>query len=127
MVKLLKLQNPPPPIPPARIIVEDSDGLFKEVDNEGEVLRVFQPVFCAVVEEATGSIRALTHLKFSEAYHLEGKPVHKCPEGCKEVDLTTVLGDNRAPRFVGLSLNDIVDRYRCNPTTGRLTLRTATP
>ena len=81
----------------------------------------YEPVVAIVADKLTGRILCLTRLKFSVAHHIQGLPVHACPEGCREVIVTEQLTPGRSD-FPDFTDNEIVDRCRVNPQTDRLQL-----
>ena len=98
------------------------NGKFCEIDKDENgrdyVVREFDPVVMAEVNESTGAILALTRLEFSDAYHRQGiTEIHKCHEGCYEVNLTAEL---EKPAFADIETTDIVDNYRYDAATQTL-------
>ena len=89
-------------------------GKFCEIDKDENgrdyVVREFDPVVMAEVNESTGAILALTRLEFSDAYHRQGiTEVHKCHDGFSDVNLTAEL---EKATFADMELHDIVRNYR---------------
>jgi hypothetical protein len=103
-------------------VIKGANGKFCELDADETghpyVVREFEPVVMAEVNEATGVILSLTRLEFSDAYHRQGiTEVHKCRDGCHDVNLTTELDK---PRFARMELHEIVDGYKFDARTETL-------
>ena len=103
-------------------VIRGPSGKFCELDTDetGEpyIVREFDPVVMAEVDQSTGAILALTRLEFSDAYHRQGiTEIHKCHDGCHDVNLTAEL---EKAAFVDMELHDIVDNYRYDPATQTL-------
>ena len=95
-------------------VIRGPSGKFCELDTDkaGEpyIVREFDPVVMGEVDESTGAILALTRLEFSDAFHRQGiTEVHRCREGCQEVNLTAEL---EKPRFAEMALHDVIDNYK---------------
>ena len=103
-------------------VIKGANGKYCEIDTDetGQfyVVREFEPVVMAEVNQSTGAILALTRLKFSEAFHRQGvTEIHKCHDGCYEVNLTAEL---EKPAFADIETTDIVDNYRYDSATQTL-------
>ena len=104
-------------------VIRGPDGKFCELDtNEsGElcIVRTFDPVVMAEVDELTGAIISLTRLEFSDAYHRQGlnDGIHLCHDGCHDVNLTAEL---EKAAFADMELHDIVGNYKYDSATQTL-------
>ena len=104
-------------------VTRGENGKFCEIDKDENgrdyVVREFDPVVMAEVNESTGAILALTRLEFSDAFHRQGLTTgcHECHEGCHDVNLTAEL---EKPAFADMELHDIVDNYKYDAATQTL-------
>jgi hypothetical protein len=104
-------------------VVRGPSGKFCELDldDTGEVVivREFDPVVMAEVNDQTGAILALTRLEFSDAFHRQGLTdgCHECHAGCHDVNLTVEL---EKPAFANMALHDIIDNYKYDASTNTL-------
>lgn len=106
-------------------VVKGENGKYCELDIDETglpyVVREFEPVVVAEVNESTGAILALTRLNFSDAYHRQGiTEIHKCHDGCHDVNLTAELAK---PAFTDIETTDIVDNYRYDSKTRTLMIK----
>ena len=104
-------------------VIKGPSGKFCEIDideiGEPYIVREFDPVVMAEVNESTGAILALTRLEFSDAFHRQGLTTgcHECHEGCHDINLTSEL---EKPAFADMELHDIVDNYKYDSATQTL-------
>ena len=104
-------------------VTRGENGKFCEIDKDENgrdyVVREFDPVVMAEVNESTGAILALTRLEFSDAFHRQGLTTgcHECHDGCSDVNLTAEL---EKPAFADMELHDIVDNYKYDSATQTL-------
>ena len=104
-------------------VIRGENGKFCEIDKDENgrdyVVREFDPVVMAEVNEVTGAILALTRLEFSDAYHRQGLTAgcHECHEGCHDVNLTAEL---EKAAFADMELHDIVKNYKYDSATQTL-------
>ena len=104
-------------------VIKGPSGKFCEIDidetGEPYIVREFDPVVLAEVNDLTGAILALTRLEFSDAFHRQGLTdgCHLCHEGCHDVNLTSEL---EKPAFADMELHDIVDNYKYDAATQTL-------
>jgi hypothetical protein len=103
-------------------VIRGPSGKFCEIDldetGEAFIVREFDPVVMAEVNDRTGAILSLTRLEFSDAYHRQGiTEVHKCHDGCSDVNVTAELAK---AAFADMELHHILDNYKYDASTKTL-------
>ena len=106
-------------------VIRGPSGKFCEIDTDESgdpyIVREFDPVAMAEVNDRTGAILFLTRLEFSDAYHRQGiTEVHKCRDGCSDVNVTAELAK---AAFADMELHHILDNYKYDASTKTLVVK----